>query len=154
MNRTEESHQIGRQYLILDPIIEVYNRILNGEKKAFPKGTWQLDRNCIIIVRFVLEVKLNLLTEQIPKITRQIIKDYKLWGALNRFKSIRKLIMFVYPNQYDEFDFVRVPVDYWSKTENIRSRLEYCLEQNGLEFKDIPKVVTCERLIEWGFSNH
>ncbi|UOR11675.1 DUF4046 domain-containing protein [Halobacillus amylolyticus] len=150
---TNEFREMDHKNLVRDPIVKIYNEVFSGKMKALPKGTWEKERNCIIIVRFVLEVKLKLTNEQIPKITRHTIREYKLWGALNRFKSIRKLIMFVYPNQYDEFDFLRVPVDYWSNTNNIKKRLEHFISENGYDFKDIPEVVTYERLIEWGFSN-
>ncbi len=134
-------------------IIPIYLDVFNGTRKTLPRGTWSLDENVIIIVRYVLEIKLQLSEVEIPKITRQLIKEQKLWGALNRFKSVRKLIQFVYADRYNEFAFTRVPVGYWDDLDNIRQRLEYYLARNNQTVKDIPTIVTYDQLVEWGLSN-
>ena len=87
--------------------VNSYHDLLDGHSKAMPSGTWQKDDQVIILIRYVLEVKLGLSKEEIPKITRAIIKENRLWGALNRFKSIRRLIHFVYPGVYHECNFSR-----------------------------------------------
>lgn len=135
------------------PIIQSYLDLLSGKRKTFPRGTWELDENIVIIVRYVLEIKLQLSEEEIPKITRRVIKEQKLWGAHNRFKSVRKLLQFVYLDKYNEFDFLRVPVGYWDNIENIRKRLEYHLHHKGSTLEEIPNVVTYDQLVEWGLSN-
>ncbi len=118
-----------------------YHDLLDGQSKAMPSGTWQKDEQVIILIHYVLEVKLGLSKEEIPKITRAIINENRLWGALNRFKLIRKLIHFVYPGVYHECNFSRVPVDYWGDIERVKERFEWKLRQEGLSVTDIPTVI-------------
>ena len=134
-------------------VINSYHDLLSGRVRALPTGTWQKDENVIILIRYVLEVKLGLSKEEIPQITRVVIQENKLWGALNRFKSILKLIHFVYPGVYHSCDFSRVPVDYWGNIERVKERFEWKLRQEGLAFADIPSVINYNTLIKWGFSN-
>ena len=63
--------------------INSYHDLLDGRIKAMPAGTWQKDEQVIILIRYVLEVKLGLSKEEIPKIKREVIKENKLWGVLN-----------------------------------------------------------------------
>ena len=135
------------------PIVNVYHQLLENQIKTMPKGTWQDDENVIILIRYAFEIKLGLSQEEIPKITRSDIKENKLFGALNRFKSIRKLIHFVYPGVYHECDFSRVPVDYWSDINNIKERFEWKLAQEQVKTSDIPSFISYETLIQWGFAN-
>lgn len=134
------------------PIVAIYEDVLSGERKSLPRGTWVDDRNVIILIRYALEIKLQLREGDIPKINRRLIKQYKLFGALNRFKSEKKLIQFVYANKYDEFDFSRVSPGYWD-INSIKSRLEYYLKKGNYTIEDIPKIVKYDKLVEWGLSN-
>ena len=134
-------------------ILTSYHDLLDGRIKAMPAGTWQKDEQVIILIRYVLEVKLGLSKEGIPKIKREVIKENKLWGVLNRFKSIPRLIHFVYPSVYQECDFNRVPVDYWSDIDRVRDRFEWKLEVEKLAVSDIPSFINYDLLIKWGFSN-
>ncbi|WLV25353.1 hypothetical protein QR721_03755 [Aciduricibacillus chroicocephali] len=72
---------------------------------------------------------------------------------MNRFKSIKKLLHFVYPDTYEEFDFQRVRNEYWADVHNIKADFEQKLIENGIDFAEIPKHITCERLIKWRLSN-
>jgi hypothetical protein len=135
------------------PIVYLYKEVISGKRKVLPLGTWEKDENVIILVRYALEVHLGLKKEQIPRINRTVIKEKKLWGALNRFKSIPKLIQFVYPGRYNEFDFSRVPINYWDNTQNIRDRFEWYLRREKIRIEEIPQKVNYDLLIKWGFSN-
>ena len=135
------------------PIVNVYHQLLENQIKTMPKGTWQNDENVIILIRYAFEIKMGLSQEGIPKITRSDIKENKLFGALNRFKSIRRLIHFVYPGVYHECDFLRVPVDYWSDINNIKERFEWKLAQEQIKISDIPSFISYDILIQWGFAN-
>lgn len=143
----------NHKYLIQNYIIETYEELLSGSRESLPKGTWKNDINVVLIIRYALEVRLKLTKEEIPKITKQNIKELKLWGALNRFKSIKKLLSFVYPGEFNEFDFHRLPTNYWANIEKIKARFEYKLNKNKIPFHDIPKHITYDLLINWGFSN-
>jgi hypothetical protein len=138
--------------LKVQSIVTIYNEVMSGERSMMLTGTWEQEYNIIIILRYVLEVKLKLSKQEIPRINRQLINEHKLWGPLNRFKSIPKLIKFIYPNQYSDLDFSRVPAGYWADLENIRKRFELCLKQNNYTREDIPSVVTFQLLVKWGFS--
>lgn len=139
--------------LISEPIICIYQNLLEGRIKAMPKGTWQSDQHVVCLIRYVLEVKLGLAKEEIPKITRKTIKANKLFGALNKFKSVHKLIHFVYPGVYHECDFQRVSPGYWSDISRIRERFEWRLEKEKLAIAEIPSFISCELFLKCGFSN-
>ncbi|WP_405103646.1 hypothetical protein [Oceanobacillus sp. FSL H7-0719] len=135
------------------PIVQVYEEVFSGFRKTLPKGTWQKDENVIILIRYVLEIKLSLTKLEIPRISKQTIQDQKLWGALNRFKSIKRLLNFVYPGEFNEFSYERVPVNYWANTENIKLKFEEILQKEKLPIAEIPQFITYDLLVEWGFSN-
>jgi hypothetical protein len=139
--------------LIQLPVVSLYKDLISGKRKVLPRGTWEKDENVIILVRYALEVYLGLTKEQIPRINRAVIKEQKLWGTLNRFKSVRKLIQFVYIGRYNEFDFNRVPINYWSNIQNIRDRLEWHLQREGIRIEEIPQKVNRNLLVKWGLSN-
>ncbi|MHA6250887.1 hypothetical protein [Oceanobacillus sp. CAU 1775] len=139
--------------LKIQPIILIYKELLTGKRKGLPKGTWQSNQNVIVIIRYALEIKKGLNKIDIPKINRPTIKELKLWGALNRFKSIKKLLQFVYLNEFNEFHFHRVPAGYWGDIENVKLRFEEMLRNNNIPLLEVPKIVTYDLLIKWGFSN-
>jgi hypothetical protein len=153
MDYTDYYRSVGHSELSQLPVVNLYKELISGKRKALPSGTWEKDENVIILVRYALEVNLGLKKEQIPKINRSVIKEQKLWGALNRFKSVRKLIQFVYPGRYNEFDFSRVPVNYWNNIQNIRDRLEWHLRREGIRIEEIPQKVNRDLLVKWGLSN-
>nr|WP_304216822.1 DUF4046 domain-containing protein [Fredinandcohnia onubensis] len=153
MSELNQYRLISYQELVNEPIVQIYEDVLSGKRSTLPKGTWESEKNVIIIYRYVLEVKLDLDSTKIPKIDRDFIKNHKLWGSLNRYKSIKKIIHLVYPNKYNEFDFQRVPIDYWNHKDYIRLRLEGKLAQEGYSIIDFPAVITYDQLIKWGFSN-
>jgi hypothetical protein len=72
------------------PIVKTYNALIANKISILPLGTWQKDENVIILIRYVLEVKLCLTKEEVPKITRTDIKENKLLVLLtdlNQFES-------------------------------------------------------------------
>jgi hypothetical protein len=149
----ETCYKFSREDLSKYPIVDTYNDLMAHKIKTLPSGTWQKDEYVIVLIRYVLEVKLGLTKEEIPKITRTDIKENKLWGALNRFKSIRKLLHFVYPGEFHECEFSKVPINYWDNIEKVKERFEWKLAQEGLEIWDIPSFINYDLLIKWGFSN-
>lgn len=153
MKSLNEYRALSQTDLSKLPIVSIYKEVINGNRKSLPKGTWEEEENFIILLRYVLEVHLGLSKQEIPKISRSLIKEQKLWGALNRFKSVPSLIQFVYAEQYNEFDFSRVPVDYWKDIQNIKNRLEWYLNKEELKIDEIPMRVDCEFLINRGLSN-
>src|SRR4051794_22294539 len=104
-------YKFSQEDLTKHPIVKNYSDLISNKIIALPRGTWQKDEQVIVLLRYVLEVKLGLSKKEIPKIDRTVIKENKLWGALNRFKSIRKLIHFVYPGEFHECGFSRVPIN-------------------------------------------
>lgn len=148
-----EYRKLSHSDLCKSSIVNSYHDLLESRIKVMPRGIWQKDEYVIMLIRYVLEVKLGLTRDEIPKITRSVIKENKLWGALNRFKSIRRLIHFVYPGVYHECDFYRVPVGYWSNVDRIKERFEWKLAEEKLNVSDIPSFITCPVLLKWGFAN-
>lgn len=151
--KADSNKELSHAEISKDPIVATYHDLLSGKIRGLPKGTWQDDRKVIILIRYVLEIKLGLTKEQIPRINRDIIHENKLWGALNRFKSIQRLIHFVYPGQYFEWNFYRVPTDYWSDKNRVKEFLEWKLGQEGLALSELPSIVNYDLLLKWGFAN-
>ncbi len=51
MNNVNDIRNMNTQALINEKIICDYQKVLKGEKKSLPKGTWKDDVNAIVIVR-------------------------------------------------------------------------------------------------------
>ncbi|WP_157182480.1 hypothetical protein [Bacillus sp. m3-13] len=133
-------------------IIKHYCKVIDGKQKALPKGSLDEDSNIIILLRYVLESKLRLTHNEIPLVSRQLIKENKMYGLLSHYRSIPKLIKFVYKRRFEETDFQRVSSGYWSDTKNIKSFFEKCLIKYGYTKEDIPQIAKVNLLVEWGFS--
>ncbi|QFT90642.1 hypothetical protein FIU87_18515 [Bacillus sp. THAF10] len=153
MDELDKYRNIKTNLLSEQKIVLVFLEVLSGRKKSFPSGTWLKKMNIIIVVRFLVEQKLKLNKKEIPKVSRQVLCDNKLLGILNRFSSIRMLIMFVYKDCYNETDFGRVSKGYWSINENIKKHFEKCMQRYGYTKENVIKNITMELILEWGMSN-
>jgi hypothetical protein len=116
------------------PIVYLYKEVISGKRKVLPLGTWKKGESVIILVRYALEVDLGLKKEQIPRMNRTVIKEQKLWGALNRFKSIPKLITFVYHGRYNEFVYFAIEKcrKMQSKMQSVATLMGYFLLERAL----------------------
>lgn len=153
MDRLDNFRSMDSKELVEREVVMNYIAILKGEKKSFPRGTLENKENIILIFRYAVEQVLQLEHEQIPLITRRFFKEYKLFGLLNHYRSIPKLIKFVYKDCFEETDFVRVTKGYWADLNNIKRYFEQCLQKHGYTHQDIPEVAKVETLVRWGFSN-
>ncbi|ART78035.1 hypothetical protein B4U37_19220 [Sutcliffiella horikoshii] len=84
------------EVIIEKDIIKHYCQVIDGKRKALPKGLLDEDSNIIILLRYVLESKLGLTHNEIPMVSSKMIKENKLYGLLNHYRSFPKLIKFVY----------------------------------------------------------
>lgn len=75
--RSMNHSEIKRQKIIKD-----YQLLFIGERKAMPKGTWEDDKNVIILFRFVVEIKKKLVEEEIP-FKVQCFKTYQQNRQIN-----------------------------------------------------------------------
>ncbi|WP_404468957.1 hypothetical protein [Sutcliffiella horikoshii] len=134
-------------------IVKSYLDMLEGKRKTLPRGSLEKDSNIIILFRYVIEYKLQLVPTDVTFVTKEVIKQNKLFGLLNYYRSVPKLIKFVYKDKYEDTDFQRVPKGHWEHIQNIKLYFEKCLQQHGYTMEDIPAIAKVEVLVSWGFSN-
>lgn len=90
--------------------IKVYQEVLSGERKTFPKGFFRSEtakEDAKAIIKYVLEQELGWSIEEIPKnITKQTFIDMKLIGMLNTLYSnqIYKALDDVYPGKWKRWE--------------------------------------------------
>lgn len=102
-------------------IEEIYQQILDGERRMFPRGTWSedIDRNLIKrVTKYLIEVVLVWDKNQIKeKWDLSIIKKYKLGGAIAIIysESPFRMLNDAYPGLLKEWELKMAPLNYWTK---------------------------------------
>ena len=86
LNMTNKEEKIKEDEILVKGIIEIYKEILRGNRKRFPKGTWQRpdsienSRKCI---KYLIEEKLKLTDDKIKnQISYKFFKNNKLGGMI------------------------------------------------------------------------
>ena len=126
-------------------IIEMYEEILKGIRKRFVQGTWlrpDAIPNAIKVTRYLIEKKLKLSNEEIRcKLSQRFFRVNKLGGMLETCFSGSPYLAIntVYPNRFKEWEFNKVPSNFWSKekgTEATRWLIEEKLKLTDKELKE------------------
>lgn len=145
LNMTSKEEKIKEDEILVKGIIEIYKEILRGDRKQFPKGTWQRPdaiENSKKCVKYLIEEKLKLTDDDITgTATAEFFRNNKLSSMLNRcyngspFKAINN----VYPRKFKPWEFKSTPMSYWSKTtakEATRWLVEEKLNLSDEELKE------------------
>lgn len=114
----------------MSEIIEIYEKRLNGTLDRFPYCYWT-DKNTIkVVVKYILEDKLNYSREEIAdNFSIKFIMKYKLWGLMQYFRgSPYELLNFVYPGEYLQWELKNVPMNTWN-LETAKEALRWLIEK-------------------------
>ncbi len=96
--------------------IEIYELVLSGKIKRFPKGFFScqgivnIENVCIPIIQYLIEKKLNWNNEDIStKLTRKTFREYKLGGMLTHIfnDSPYMAINVAYPGRFKSWEISR-----------------------------------------------
>lgn len=115
-------------------IEEVYQEILAGKRNRFPANTWGLDDNNEIAKRVTKYLVTEILKWNEEEIRQNwntsLIAKYRLRGLLKHKygNSAYKMINDLYPNQFKEWEFKKVPNGYWTKGKALQA-LKWLIEE-------------------------
>ena len=108
-------------------IIEMYREILKGARNKFINGVWQRPdaiTNSIKVTKYLIEEKLKLTDEEIKEqLSVNLFKYNKLGGMLNICfnDSPYQAINTIYPNKFKEWEFIKVPINFWNKEKGVEA---------------------------------
>lgn len=101
--------------------VEIYQLLLRGKIKRFPKGFWNESDaydNAAAIIKYLIEDTYKWNDSQIKKnISQKFFKDNKLTGMLVLLfrASPFEAINYTYPNKFHPWEFNSCPQGYWTK---------------------------------------
>ncbi|EJP82317.1 hypothetical protein [Bacillus cereus] len=139
-------------------IEEVYQQILDGKRRMFPRGTWSedIDRNLIKrVTRYLIEVILQWDKNQIKeKWDLSIIKKHKLGGAIAIIynDSPFKMLNDAYPGLLKEWELKMAPLNYWTKETGLEALRWTIEEKEKLTKVDLLQIYSKRWLREHGLS--
>lgn len=139
-------------------IIVLYEKILAGEIKRFPKFTWDLPHGLYyakVITRYLFEHKLNWSIEDIKEnFNQNLVKKYRLSGVvLTLFNDNQsELIENAYPGQIKPWEYKRSTRGTWKTQEKREEALRWLFEQKlNWDIEDIKEKLTQKTFKENGF---
>jgi hypothetical protein len=148
--------QTKTDYYLLSPV-EVYQLVLAGKIKRFPKGFWthpEAKGNAVKILQYLFESVLQWSPEDIKKnYSQKLYARYKLKGLFTHVfnDSPYQAINAVYPNQFKEWELKIAPNKFWNKETGIRAT-KWLIEEklkwseNDIKEKICMKVFISNRL--------
>lgn len=135
---------------------EYYEHYINTNE--IPYRTFIKDNHKEILI-YLIEAKYCLSDEEIVSISRDWIKEHKLYGALLRqYKgNIIDLIESIYPERYKPWQFASVGVKYWNVKENRIKAIQWLIDKLLIDkiiesIDDLPNVVTTYTFADYGMS--
>lgn len=137
MKKTKEEFMRETESLLFDDtaIIEMYEKVLYGEMKQFPRFFWELPNRLYyakVILRYLLDVEYNWSIEDIKEqFTLQILFENKLQRMYTTLSlSHYELLNNAYPNKFHPWELKSgVPKGFWRCDENKRNVLKWLFEE-------------------------
>lgn len=134
--------------------IEVYELILKGEIKQFPKGFWKniSDLELRELLIYFFEKKLHWTIDDIKnKVDSCIFRKNKLGGGM--FQDIFdgspfKVVNFAYPNKINEWELGSTPLSYWTMDKCIEVT-KYILEKEKWTDENIKNKPIYELFVKY-----
>jgi len=133
-------------------IVDIYNEVLAGKRKRFPRGTWANTNNAIAVIQYLLEVKLKWSREQIcNNLTHKTFEEHRLGGMLALcFKdSCYEAINLTYPDEYKAWELSGSPHGLWNLENGILATRWLIEEKLKWSHEDV-----CEYLTRKVFSDN
>lgn len=139
-------------------VIEVYNKVLNGELKKFPYGFWKktdnVIKNAIICTKYLINNILKWSINDIKKkLTISTFRKYKLYGMLEHYNnSVYSLLEEVYPNTFYPWELKCVPMGYWDNKSNRLKALRWFCLKTGMREDNIKDKLTIYHFNSYGLG--
>jgi len=148
-----ESYRLFENYK--EETLYLYKQKLNGERDRYPRGFWKGEdgrAHTRIIIDYIVEEVLGKELKDLPQILNQdFFKNNGIGGLLVYQGSSIEIIMDVYPDMFNLFEFKICPAGLWKRPDRFelaRGLVDYNLEKFGYTEKDIYSV-------KWGkFFNY
>lgn len=146
-----------KEDIFKEQTIAIYKTVLK-EDSRFPQMFWTGDlgkKRACICLRYLCENILGYKIEEIPeKLTRDIIKEYKLNGLLkSQFNDVlSSLVKAVYKDKFYAWEFKCMPRNFWKTKENRLEAFVWYLEQNKNEFGKNNKILTKKHMYQHKLS--
>lgn len=112
-------------------IVSVFEDVLSGRRRSFPRYIWEDETNCIYALRYLIEEKLKWSREDVcAGFGYTTFEYYKLCGMLNMsyqgspFKALNS----AYPGEYKQWELGSVPNNFWNEENSIRA-LKWLIEE-------------------------
>lgn len=118
-------------------IEEIYQEILDGTRRSFPKGTWSEDVNGELkrrITRYLIEDVLKWSDEDIKeKWNQNIIKKFKLNSMMQVYRSSPyAMLNAAYPSRFEPWEIKYTPKGFWTKEKSLEILKEIIEEKERL----------------------
>ena len=137
--------------------IEIYNSVLDGTVKRFPRYFWE-DISILELkklLKYFFEKKLEWTIKDIKNnLNIDMFYEYKLHGLLIAMfdGSPFKLVNFVYPNKIKEWELKHAPSNFWTKDKCIEVT-KYLLEKEKWTDEDIRTKSIRELFTKYGTTS-
>ncbi|NWK71076.1 DUF4046 domain-containing protein [Bacillus paramycoides] len=114
-------------------IEEIYQEILDGKRKSFPRGTWSEDVDGELkrrVTRYLIEDVLKWSDEDIKeKWNQALIRKLKLTGVMQIYRSSPyEMLNEAYPNRFEPWEVKHTPKRFWTY-ENSLEILKKIIEE-------------------------
>ncbi|OTZ79392.1 hypothetical protein BK768_07350 [Bacillus thuringiensis serovar tohokuensis] len=132
-------------------IEEIYQEILDGDRKKFPPGTWSEDENNELarrVTKYLIEQVLIWNIQDLREGWNQkLIQKMKLTTVLAKYNnSPYRMLNDAYPGHVKEWELKMAPLHFWTK-ENGLNALKWTIEEKEqLDEKEILKVYSTKWL--------
>lgn len=160
MKKTKEEVMRETEHILADDaaIIRVYEKVLSGELKRFPKYTWELPNSLYYaqtITRYLFEKKLNWSIDDIKnQFETNVIIHYKIKGMLAAlFTHIFELVDNAYPNKIHPWELTNPPSGFWKSDANKKKALRWLFEEKlGGDLETIKKNLSTHTFAQYGLA--
>jgi len=98
-------------------IADIYEEILQGGRKTFPKGTWNYKNDAVRLVKYLIDEKLQWTRDDVcSKLSKDTFKKWKLGGMLQKCfnDSPYEALEATYPEMYRPWELAKTPNGFWT----------------------------------------
>ncbi|PGZ25345.1 hypothetical protein COE50_27450 [Bacillus anthracis] len=134
-------------------IEDIYQEILNGNRKRFPVSTWKEDKDGRLkkrVTTHLIESVLKWNDEEIrEKWGQDIIIKSRLTSVLMAYgNSPYEMLNAAYPNRFEAWELKRTPKRFWTYEKSLKILKKMIEEKEQLEDYELLEVYSLEWLIK------
>lgn len=138
-------------------IEELYQEILDGKRKRFPRGTWTEDVDGTFkkrVTRYLIEVILKWGEKDIKeKWEQSVVIKFKLTSVMRHYRSSPyEMLNAAYPSQFEPWELKRVPKGFWTFETSLKILKEIVEEKEKFTDGQLLNVYSLEWLMKNGLG--